>query len=123
MAPARRRRGAVYRGRTCVASRTTLTLVDRTTVYELANKLRPRSHSRTLISTTQTQAGHEPATEPAVLLPPVSLCLPTFNDEDRRRFQIMEPAGVHRSMHVPVATETKRPEIGIRLTRQTFVEL
>jgi hypothetical protein len=51
----------------CSVITTTLPPGDRRTALERASPDRRRSRSRTLISTTQTQARHKPATQPAVL--------------------------------------------------------
>jgi hypothetical protein len=93
---------------------------DSATAAELASNCRRRSRSRTLIGTTTTQAGHEPANELAV---PTVTGLASTTDPDnlfRRDSKIFEPLRLMRPMGIDtvgidMVGMTKWSQVPIRL--------
>ena len=45
----------------------------------------------------------------------------TLNDEQRRRFEVLEPSRIVCSVHVAVALEAERPQVTVRLSGEAFV--
>jgi hypothetical protein len=82
-----------------------------------ASRHRPRSRSRTLISTTS----REPAEEPARLLSAPLSGPPCLHDEERGRFEVFEPPASVGLMHVTVAPETEGAQVTVGLTSQSVV--
>ena len=80
---------------------------DSATAAELASSCRRRSRSRTLIGTTTTQAGHEPANELAVLT--VTGLASTTDPDDllRRGSKIFEPLRLMRPVGIDMVGMTK----------------